>query len=111
MLEEAGRFGLGHLLEVYDEKDLERALATPARVIGINNRNLKTFDLSLENTRHLAGIIRRERPDAVIVSESGIFTSDDIRTVRGWGANAALVGESLMRAPDVAAKVRELTSA
>jgi indole-3-glycerol phosphate synthase len=111
MLEEAERFGLGHLLEVYDEADLERALQTPARVIGINNRDLKTFELSLENTRRLAGIIKRERPDAVIVSESGIFTAEDIRTVRAWGANAALVGESLMRAPDVAAKVRELASA
>jgi len=111
MLAEAERFGLGHLLEVYDEADLERALQTPARVIGINNRDLKTFDLSLENTRRLAAVIRRERPDAVIVSESGIFTGEDIRTVRGWGAHAALVGESLMRAPDVATKVSELASA
>jgi indole-3-glycerol phosphate synthase len=111
MLAEAERFGLGHLLEVYDEADLERALETPARVFGINNRDLKTFELSLENTRRLAGVIRSERPDAVIVSESGIFTDEDIRAVRSWGANAALVGESLMRAPDVAAKVRELTAA
>lgn len=111
MLKEAERFGLGHLLEVYDEADLERALQTPARVIGINNRNLKTFDLSLENTRRLAAVIRTQRPDAVIVSESGIFAAEDIQTVRGWGANAALVGESLMRAPDVGAKVRELAEA
>jgi len=111
MLAEAARFGLGHLLEVYDEADLERALDTPATVLGINNRNLHTFELSLENTRRLAGIIRRERPDAVIVAESGIFTADDIRTVRAWGADAALVGEALMKAPDVAVKVRELVEA
>ncbi len=111
MLTEAERFGMGHLLEVYDEADLERALATPAAVIGINNRNLKTFDLSLENTRRLAETIRRERPGAIIVSESGIFTAEDIRTVRGWGADAALVGEAVMKAPDVAAKVRELAGA
>jgi indole-3-glycerol phosphate synthase len=111
MLDEAERFGLGHLLEVYDEADLEKALATPATVLGINNRDLRTFEVSLENTRRIAGIIRRERPDAVIVSESGVFTADDIRTVRGWCADAALVGETVMRAPDVAAKVRELTTA
>lgn len=111
MLTQAERFGLGHLLEVYDEADLERALATPATVLGINNRNLKSFEVSLENTHRLAAIIRRERPDAVIVSESGIFTADDIRTVRGWGADAALVGEAVMKAPDVAAKIRELAGA
>lgn len=111
MLAEAGRFGLECLVEAYDEEDLQRIFASPARIIGINNRNLKTFELSLENTRRLAGVIRSERPDAIIVAESGIFTPDDIVTVRGWGANAALVGEALMKAPDVAVRVRELAEA
>ena len=111
MLNEAMRFSMDCLVEAYDDADLERIFASPARIIGINNRNLKTFELSLENTHRLARVIRSERPDAVIVAESGIFTAGDIRTVRGWGANAALVGEALMKAPDVAARVRELTEA
>lgn len=111
MLAEAARYGMECLVEAYDEADLERVFASPAQVIGINNRNLKTFDLSLENTHRLAAIIRIERPEATIVAESGIFTADDIRTVRGWGADAALVGEALMTAADVAARVRELAEA
>ncbi|HEY3267140.1 MAG TPA: indole-3-glycerol phosphate synthase TrpC [Armatimonadota bacterium] len=111
MLHEAAAYDLGVLVEAYDESDLERVFATPARVIGINNRNLKTFEVSLENTRRLAAIIRKERPDATIISESGMFSAEDIRAVRSWGADAALVGESLMKAPDVPAKVRELAEA
>jgi indole-3-glycerol phosphate synthase len=111
MVQCAHSLGLGCLVEAYDEADLERVFATPAQVIGINNRNLKTFEVSLDNTKRLAAIIRAERPDATIVSESGIFTGGDIRTVRSWGADAALVGEALMRAPDVAARVRELVEA
>jgi indole-3-glycerol phosphate synthase len=111
MQAEAARFGMECLVEAYDEADLERVFASPAQGIGINNRNLKTFELSLENTRRLAAIIRAERPEATIVAESGIFTADDIRTIRGWGADAALVGEALMKAADVAARVRELTEA
>lgn len=110
MLAEMDRFGLGHLVEAYDERDLERILATPARVIGINNRNLRTFEVSLENTRRLAAAIRRERPDAVIVSESGVFTADDVRRARDWGADAVLVGEALMKADDVAARTRQLSA-
>ncbi|HEY3412958.1 MAG TPA: indole-3-glycerol phosphate synthase TrpC [Armatimonadota bacterium] len=111
MLAEAARFGMECLVEAYDEADLERIFSSPSEVIGINNRNLKTFEISLENTHRLSGVIRSERPDAVIVAESGLFTADDIRTVRSWGADAALVGEALMKAPDVAARVRELTEA
>lgn len=111
MLGYADDLGMECLVEAYDEADLDRIFASPAHVIGINNRDLKSFELSLENTRRLAGVIRSERPDAVIVAESGIFTADDIRTVRNWGADAALVGEALMKAPDVAAHVRELTEA
>lgn len=111
MLEFANDLGMECLVEAYDEGDLERIFASRAHVIGINNRDLKTFELSLENTHRLAGVIRSERPDAVIVAESGIFTADDIRTVRNWGADAALVGEALMKAPDVPAHVRELAEA
>jgi indole-3-glycerol phosphate synthase len=111
LLSAADELGLGHIVEVHDEADAERALSVPCRVIGINNRDLRTFDVSLETTRRLASLIRAERPNAVIVSESGIFSADDVRSVRGWGADAVLVGEALMTAGDVPAAVRALATA
>lgn len=98
--------GMEALVEVHDRPDLEAALGCGARLIGINNRNLKTFETDISTTFRL----RREitDPEAVVVSESGIKSAADIRALREAGVSAALVGEALMRAGDIGAKVREL---
>jgi indole-3-glycerol phosphate synthase len=88
------------LMEVHDLPELERALKTDAKIIGVNNRNLKTFEVDLKNT----DIISEHVPDDILlVSESGIKTPADAKQVAEWGADAVLVGETLMRATDVAA--------
>ncbi|MDQ3621904.1 MAG: indole-3-glycerol phosphate synthase TrpC [Verrucomicrobiota bacterium] len=93
------------LVEVHTEEELMRALDLGAKIIGINNRDLATFEVRLETT----GELSQEVPEGVIlVSESGLKTHEDARQVFRWGCNAILVGESLMRAADVAAQVREL---
>jgi indole-3-glycerol phosphate synthase len=105
LLEEAHTFQLDVLVEVHDRNELDRALDTDARIIGVNNRNLRTFDVDLHATEELS----EEVPDdVVLVSESGIKTPGDARRVLGWGANAILVGESLMRADDVSALAQQL---
>lgn len=93
------------LVEVHDESELETALSAGAEIIGINNRDLHTFATDLAVTGRLAPLVPRGR---VIVSESGIFTRDDLRILQRLRVNAALVGEALVTAPDTAAKVREL---
>lgn len=105
LLDVAHAHQLDVLMEVHDLADLERALDTAARIIGVNNRNLKTFEVDLATTRRLADELP---PDLILVSESGIKTGEDARKVREWGADAILVGESLMRAENVAAQVRAL---
>ena len=104
LLDVAGRYQLDTLVEVHDVDELERALDTEARIIGVNNRNLKTFEVSLENTERLS---QELASDILLVSESGIHTAEDSRRVREWGADAILVGEALMRAPDRATRVAE----
>ena len=94
------------LVEVHDERELEIALSAGAEIIGINNRDLHTFTTDLAVTGRLAPLVPRGK---VIVSESGIFTRDDIRILQRQRVNAVLVGEALVTAPDVAAKVRELS--
>jgi indole-3-glycerol phosphate synthase len=89
--------GIDCLIEVHDETELGRALNTGADFIGINNRNLATFEVDLKVTERLAPKIPGDR---LIVSESGIRTTEDIRRVIGAGAHGALIGESLMRAAD-----------
>ncbi len=96
------------LLEVRDEGEMERAAALNARIIGINNRDLRTFHTDPAATRRLA---RRAPTGAVLVSESGVNTADDVRKAHAAGAGAVLVGEAIMRASDMAAKVRELAKA
>ncbi|MBI3948819.1 MAG: indole-3-glycerol phosphate synthase TrpC [Armatimonadetes bacterium] len=104
-LDLAGELGLACLVEAHDLPELDAVIPTGVRLIGINNRNLKTFETTLAVTEALAPHVP---PDCVVVSESGIFTRADVARVAAAGARAILVGESLMRSADIAAKVREL---
>ena len=93
------------LVEVHDEKELARVLYTNAGIIGINNRDLRTFEVDIHTTERLRSLIP---PDRVIVSESGVSRREDIGKLREWGVNAALIGEALVTADDVGVKLREL---
>lgn len=94
------------LVEVHNEAELDRAMKINPQVIGVNNRDLKTFDVDLGTT----GRVARQLPDSVtLVAESGIFTAADVATMAGHGAHAILVGEALVTAPNIAVKVRELS--
>lgn len=107
LLNLARTWELEALVEVHDEAELKRALDIGAEIIGINNRDLRTFNVDLATTRRLVELLPREnRP--VVVAESGITGADDLHKLRAWGADAILVGEALVTAPDIAAKVREL---
>ncbi len=101
----AASYRLAALVEVHDEEELDRSLASGAEIIGVNNRNLHTFEVTLETSLRLAEKI----PSGILkVSESGIHSSSDIRRLRGF--NGFLVGEHLMKSPDPTAALRELQS-
>jgi indole-3-glycerol phosphate synthase len=97
--------GLAALVEVHTEAELETALGAGARIIGINNRDLATFETRIDTT---LALLPHLPPGPIVVSESGFFTAADVRRVIEAGAHAVLVGEGLVRAADVGEKVREL---
>lgn len=93
------------IVEVHDEEELQRALRIHPDIIGINNRNLKTFEVSLETTKQLASLI----PESIsIVSESGIFTHEDMKYVKDAGVDAVLIGESFMRSDNFEEHLKQL---
>ncbi|MCR6495308.1 indole-3-glycerol phosphate synthase TrpC [Thermomonas sp. S9] len=101
----AAELGLDVLLEVHGLDELERALPVPARLLGINNRNLKTFEVSLQTTLDMKPAVPADR---VLVTESGLHTPDDVARMRAAGVHAFLVGEAFMRQPDPGAALRAL---
>jgi indole-3-glycerol phosphate synthase len=97
--------GMHCLVEVHDEEELERALKAGARIIGINNRNLKTFEVDIKTTQKLINNIPHDR---AVVSESGIRTACDIAYLKSLGVDAALIGEALMVSPSISEKIDDL---
>ena len=101
------QLGMTALVEVHNEWEMERAQRLEAKLIGINNRDLKTFHVDLATTACLANIVD---VDVLLVAESGIFSAADVQEMGRLGAHAILVGEALMKAPDTVSLVRELSS-
>ena len=97
--------GLSSLVEIHDEEEAKIAVRTGARIIGVNNRNLKDFTIDTNNSKRLRELIPT---DVLFVSESGVKHAEDIERVREMGADAVLIGETLMRAADKKAKLDEL---
>jgi indole-3-glycerol phosphate synthase len=106
LIQAAKGIGLAALVECHTAPEIETALAAGARIVGINNRDLRTFETHIETTLEL---LPRIPPGPIVVSESGFFTGEQVRRVAAAGVHAVLVGEGLVRAPDVGAKIRELT--
>ena len=101
----ADSLGLSALVEAHDEAEVEKALDAGARNVGVNNRDLRTFQVDLDNSRRLRAMVP---PDILFVSESGIRTPEDIRRLRENGTDAVLIGETFMRSPDKKKMICEL---
>lgn len=97
--------GLSALVEAHDEAEIQMALTAGARIIGVNNRNLRDFTVDTQNSARLRKLLP---PDVLFVSESGVRSAEDVASLRKIGADAVLIGETLMRAEAKAAKLREL---
>ncbi len=104
-LELAHSLGLSALVEAHDENEVNTAVECGARIIGVNNRDLRTFTVDINNSARLRKLVP---PDRIFVSESGIKTAGDIEKLRQNGTNAVLIGETLMRSPDKKQKLDEL---
>ncbi len=101
----AHSLGMSALVEAHDEREIQSALNAGARIIGVNNRDLKNFNVDTNNSARLRSLVPK---DKIFVSESGIQTAEDVAGLRKIGVNAVLIGETLMRAEDKAAKLAEL---
>lgn len=101
----ADELGLSVLVEAHDECEIDSALEAGARVIGVNNRNLKTFEVDINTSARLRAMVPRDR---VFVSESGIRTAQDISVLRQNGTNAVLIGETLMRSGNIVQELKQL---
>ena len=101
----ARELGMQCLVEVHDDIELARVLNSDAGIIGINNRDLRTFEVDINTTQRLRPLIP---PDRIVVSESGVSHREDIDKLREWGVNAALIGEALVTADNVITRLREL---
>ena len=104
-LETAHSLGLSALVEAHDEEEVRTALSVGAGIIGVNNRDLKTFTVDIHNSARLRKLVP---PEVLFVSESGIRTAADVAALRENGTNAVLIGETLMRSPDKKAALAEL---
>ena len=104
-LEHCEKLGIAALVETHDEEEIRKAVSAGAKIIGVNNRNLKDFSVDFENAARLRD---RIPPECIYVAESGVKTPEDVQRLRRIGADAALIGETLMRSEDPAAKLREL---
>ena len=99
--------GLSALVEAHDEAEIQKALNAKARIIGVNNRDLKTFTVDISNSERLRKLVPEE---ILFVAESGIKTKDDVRRLKSAKVDAVLIGETYMRSPDKAAMLKELDS-
>ena len=105
LMDAAHAFGLDCLVEAHDESEIDRALKTGAEIIGVNNRDLNTLEVDVQNCLRL---IPRVPSGKVIVAESGLKSHDDIKRARDAGAHAVLIGETFLRANDIGAKIKEV---
>ena len=101
----AASLAMDTLVEVHDEQELERAISAGAKIIGINNRDLRTFDVDLATTERLAPLAP---PGTTIIAESGVFSREDVQRLAACGVDAVLIGEALVTAPHPGAKIREI---